>query len=528
MSQFSIGARWASAVKAYSVPPSWFWLGAGLFALLGLVLSLLVTTTHGVGLSPDSVSYLAAARNMAAGEGFRSFNSQPVTLWPPLYPALLAALQELTQVDALVAARWLHAGLFVATIALTTALAVRAVAGEWIVALAIVGVAALSPVIWPYSAMLLTEGLFACLVLMLLLTVVRDEVGWGAVALGGVLAAALGMTRYIGIAFAFAGALALIFAARGPGRVFKASLFAAIAAAPWILWLGRNARFYGLATGPRYPSAYGVGQNLAFTLDSLLQMLLGGALARPLIAAALLLPLAIAAAAVLWRFPAAPRPDVRRLRVSALLFSGSYLILLVATSTLAAYDRISVRLVMPVYIPVLLILGSIAADVLRNLRAVSSGRLLSLLTAGAVMAVVGLAAARGVDEIFDMRATGLGYRSEVWVDSPTLALAIANQSLLANARVFSNDPPALFLLANVVAEETPRHTAHNSPAVLMSPEALDEGWPPTDGIVVWFAVRDTNPDFYSLNDLFGAAAMNPLAETADGGIYQVVAEPLRR
>src|SRR5262249_33450490 len=62
------------------------------------------------GLSPDSVKYIGAARNLADGRGY-TFCGQPLTQFPPLYPALVA-LPSLFGLDAWPAARWLSAVFF--------------------------------------------------------------------------------------------------------------------------------------------------------------------------------------------------------------------------------------------------------------------------------------------------------------------------------------------------------------------------------------------------------------------------------
>ena len=50
-----------------------------------------VATRHGPGLSPDSVTYLSAARNLAAGRGYVDLTGQANTTFAPGYPAVLAA-----------------------------------------------------------------------------------------------------------------------------------------------------------------------------------------------------------------------------------------------------------------------------------------------------------------------------------------------------------------------------------------------------------------------------------------------------
>ena len=64
----------------------------------------------------DSVSYIAAARNLLDGNGFHTFNrGDPYVWWPPLYPLLLA-VASLEVFDPLAVAGPVNAVLFGLTI----------------------------------------------------------------------------------------------------------------------------------------------------------------------------------------------------------------------------------------------------------------------------------------------------------------------------------------------------------------------------------------------------------------------------
>ena len=67
----------------------------------GVVLVLAVTGRYGAGLSQDSVDYVAAARNLLAGNGYLTHEGRPFVLWGPLLPTLLAAWVALFGVAAL-------------------------------------------------------------------------------------------------------------------------------------------------------------------------------------------------------------------------------------------------------------------------------------------------------------------------------------------------------------------------------------------------------------------------------------------
>jgi 4-amino-4-deoxy-L-arabinose transferase-like glycosyltransferase len=84
-----------------------------LIALTGMML-VLRATPQGLGLSDDSIAYIAGARSMAAGNGYREAwlaSDQPVTHFPPSFPAVLAFF-GLLGIDPLHAVRWVNALLF--------------------------------------------------------------------------------------------------------------------------------------------------------------------------------------------------------------------------------------------------------------------------------------------------------------------------------------------------------------------------------------------------------------------------------
>ena len=84
-----------------------------LIALIGIVL-IIQATPNGLGLSDDSIAYIAGARSMAAGNGYREAwlaSNQPVTHFPPAFSSVLAFF-GLFGIDPLRSVRWVNAALF--------------------------------------------------------------------------------------------------------------------------------------------------------------------------------------------------------------------------------------------------------------------------------------------------------------------------------------------------------------------------------------------------------------------------------
>ena len=97
-----------------------------LTSVIGVIL-VLQATPEGAGLSDDSIAYIAGARSMAAGHGYREAylaSDGPVTHFPPAFPAVLAFFGFLG-IDPLHAARFVNAFLFGLNAALLGILAWR-------------------------------------------------------------------------------------------------------------------------------------------------------------------------------------------------------------------------------------------------------------------------------------------------------------------------------------------------------------------------------------------------------------------
>src|SRR5262249_2245580 len=83
-----------------------------LAALAAFVWIQILSKHSGIGVSPDSVTYLSAARHLTAGNGFLSFDNFPVVDFPFAYPGFLATISWITRQDPLQFAGVLNGLLF--------------------------------------------------------------------------------------------------------------------------------------------------------------------------------------------------------------------------------------------------------------------------------------------------------------------------------------------------------------------------------------------------------------------------------
>jgi hypothetical protein len=216
-----------------------------------------------VGFTTDSDAYLDVARNLKDGRGlvqtvvdfWRPGNPDALGMWPPLYPAGIAAL-SLFGLPLTMAARLLSALAYVAFAIAFHALARRAGGRGFAFVAAIVvllgpGLAQAGATAWSESLylFLLTLGLVSAFDLThrgARPPASAREAAWAGLGLG--LAAD---TRYMGIAL-----VPLVFALLWGGQLRRRTLAAwtAGAALPIALWLGHNLAEFGRLLGPGLPT----------------------------------------------------------------------------------------------------------------------------------------------------------------------------------------------------------------------------------------------------------------------------------
>ncbi len=493
-------------------------------AAAGAAALVLIATWRGIGLSPDSISYLSAGRSMASGGGLRVWHGAPLTDWPPLYPALLALLARIG-LDPAHAARGVAVVVHAATLG---------VAGAWLLTrsrsapVAWAGIAALAVAphllwvsSWAWSEslfMLFTVGCLACLDV----TVRRPDRRW--IAAAAALAAGAALTRYVGVSVIGAGGLFLLLRTRGDlrRRVARAIGFTLVATGPLALWLLRNHTLTGTITGERAPGQWGLGFNLSRVLLYLSSWVLPPAGEGAWIGVAhgallLLLGAALWLGARQLRSVGEGGDEPRDLEamVACGLFLAGYVALLVWSATTVALDVLNHRLMAPLY-PPLVILATLAAD--RALSATAGDRAVLRRTLAGAAAVWLLLTVPLTAQVLGQAAAGLGYRSPAWRSSELVA-HLRNDP--PRGAVYSNDAPGVYYLTGIPARWGPRRHVYNSPQTIpddITPirEARAEG---TAIALVWF--RHVPPYFMAATEVESRLDVESVARTADGFLYRM-------
>lgn len=207
------------------------------------VYELKLATLYGPAFGSDSVTYMTSARNLVAGNGFGlinpdgSFRFLPYA--PPLYPLVLS-IPAVLGLDQVVAGFWVNAVLFMATITMLgwgMWYLMRSTLAAVLLALLLAFSSVLIEMhIWIMTdALCLTMGMGSLLLMLIYLKTRSKKAFFWSAALAG-----LGvLTRYAGVGYCIAGALAVILlGSQAPKkRVVAGVLYAFLSALPLLIWM---------------------------------------------------------------------------------------------------------------------------------------------------------------------------------------------------------------------------------------------------------------------------------------------------
>jgi 4-amino-4-deoxy-L-arabinose transferase-like glycosyltransferase len=445
----------------------------GLLAILGILL-VLRATPEGLGLSDDSIGYIAGARSMLAGGGYREAwlaSDQPVTHFPPAFSAVLAFIGRFG-LDPLRGARFLNALLFGLNIFLLGVLGWRMMK-SLPAGLALAALFLLNDSLLRVHAVAMSEPLFIFLSLLAFwmfdLYVERDAHWLWLLACGAFTGMAY-LTRYAGLALTATFVLALMILHRTWRRRLNSTGVYLLGALPWAVgWAIRNEMVGGSVTNrvlvwhpitaANFDAAlYNISTFLmpveawrrelfkapgVFILATVL--ILGGVLIWSLVKAREQLSQPAAA------LDASPKANGTPPIKDGIAFPNGLYVFAYLASILAsmsffdASTKFKLRILSPVYVSLLILLVLAGKWVWDKRREVAI--VLAALVFG--MSAYGQAAAMS-----ELSKAGQGYASFQWYDSKALAFL---RELPSSVRIYTNEPGAVYLYTGRGAYVLPDH-----------------------------------------------------------------------
>lgn len=499
----------------------------GLLALLiGYPMALVaLSVADGIAISQDSVSYLSTARSLADGQGLVNFAGEPLTLFPPGLPVVLAFLSLLGP-SATVAAAVLNVlcvGLAVAGTYITGRLVLRSGWG----ALAAAAAVSASGTFTGVHGWLWSEPVFTVLTIgvlaMLVWGIVHERAPWWWVFAAAFLAAGASSVRYVGYVLVPVVALGVWWAARGAGRrvaALRALVAAAIVLIVPVSLAIRNVTVGSGPLGDRYPGVRTVQDSVVDAVRVAGEFVVspGSSTLGPLVGVLVVAVVAMA----LWAAAIRRDRSIVLLGVFVVLYAGA----VVWSQASTRLDAPSGRLLAPAWpaIAVLLVSGTfvLMARVRRDATTWAAGspngavrragaRWIVVVCWAVIATLAGLAvlssARASTRMIEDARGGGLG----LVVSAQESALVAAAKALPDAHGFASNDPWTLYLGVGRV------------PVVYLPPSAAE--WPQSRidrdlGVLV----SDVQSGRVTHAVVFASgSATQPLADLAPAG---VTASPL--
>ena len=540
------------------------------FSTLGTFLVLVRGSTYGVGVSPDSVTYISTARNLLTGNGFIDWENNIYVLYPPLFPLLLA-LTGTFGTDPADTAGYVNAflcglAIFLSSRWLWQHLRARPAPTSrtlqtWLLIWAAV-VLILSPPLSQVASFAWSEPLFILLTISALFTfnTFLDTGKRASLVLAAIFTSLACLTRYVGITIpATMCMLLLLWKGTLSKKATDTVIYALIVGTPLSVWLLRNFLVSGTWTGPRYPSPYSFLFNLKKTfitlagwvlplpwileIENLLVRLFSVEVVTPQQFLVLLIPTLLIFGIGAWVcLTRLPLHHVRPIVLLAAFTAVYLLVLILLRSIHGPAELISHRYLAPVYIPLLCIVVLFLDDffhydlqrkLLGTLRfpwgqnVFTEGRISALpVVLMALLSIwLWLPVNTTAQHIRQAQENGLVYNSRTWAESEIIAYM--NENPCARCVFFSPNAAGLYFL-----------TAQ--PRQFYLPRLLTDDWlrrvesmqrNGEDVYIIWFFSRDRflsdfnatydwNPT-YDRSQIETELALETVADLADGIIYRL-------
>jgi hypothetical protein len=488
---------------------------------------LLHSSPWGLGLSPDSVVYIGAARSLLAGHGFslpaESALSSPITHYPPLYSSLLA-VTGIIGADALAGAIWLNVALFSINIYFSGFLLFAAL-GSW--QLALLGslfTLTAFPLVQAH-AMAWSEALFIMLELLSLLLLLQylKKPRRRNLLLASALSGVSVLSRYAGFALVASGLIGILFlgAREQRNKLADALVFAGIAVLPAALWSARNWHVSGNLFN-RAVSFHPTGLDRVFDIPAVVVGWFSFSLLTFKAGILLWLGLMIAGFVLSYGyFRTTKLIELRQpdsLVILMLIVVCSYLAMLcMSLIFLDAQIPVDSRTLSPIYVPSIILLIALST---RLVLVPASGLHAGLLISTCLALLLAAQLQSSLNWLQFSYQNGIGYAARTWRESQTLN----RLKRMPSTVLFSNAPDVLYTLLNKPAVMVPRktHTDTNLPnrQYLAQTAELRRRLKEDKGLLVYLHMVDWRWYLPAAEELERNLSLHVLARENDGVIYQ--------
>jgi hypothetical protein len=434
-----------------------------LIGIIGFVLLFWCTRNYGVGLSGDSIDYIAWARNLIENHSFSKPDGSHLAVWPPLYPTLIACF-KLCRIDDFLAVR-LISNISFGLIIFLSGLLMLKYSGSLTISIICSLAALLSNPLVMVCSYAWSEPIFILLmmVFLLLVTDVINKPTFKSTLLLAAVTSAICLTRYIGVVFLPVGAIVLFCGIKHFRKKFIFTIFWGIVSVllPGI-WILRNWILTGTLTDIRAVAKVKFSENIQLMGNVI------GAWFTPLQPknsvfgwlSFILLCALILAIFVFIAYRIIKSKEFDWLLITASLFIFLYLATIVYIVTKIGMDLLGDRLLSPVYPAIVICLGIFLTKLLQTDFKFSQTENHPSQRIMLYGFLAGIAAGLWLEPGFDYTVTicrqssseGFGFANTSWKNSKIIAWLKANRP---KGRIYSDEPRVISLLTDINAYMVP-------------------------------------------------------------------------
>jgi hypothetical protein len=485
--------------------------------------------------STDSVHLLFGGLNLAEGHGLISYDGSFLILWPPLYPVLLALVHLASGLDMLAAAGVLQAAAFLGLSLCLSILFLRIFPDNFSLALGANVLCDVGAVVLIGFDEVGSDYVHLFLVMLSALLTgyyVETKSGRAFVALAAVGMLAM-LERYLGIAALATGAAAAVFLVGGSlGQRLMRGFVLSMAAVPAGIWLVITSQLYGR----RDPISF--AENFNWFSKSILEWFFPAQAVKTHLGVHISLLWAVTVALILlvgiawYRFKAHMARSARPFTLPVLIFGLCYGLALFGSASLAYFNKLGGRFLLPLYIPFVTLLV-VAIGVLPEAarRRSSNVRLaIGIACTGILVLLAVLLLKITLPIVIQSHADGVvggenAFNTAAWHENQ--ALQYWNSHPPQGAYVlFSNEPDGVAFRTQHATGGSPRKTSgpyakDNYPLSAYIPELFSAGM---DVYLVWIEPGSAQY-FYTVDELCSIASIQPLFVSSDGGVYRLLPRP---
>jgi hypothetical protein len=480
-------------------------------AVIGFTIIQFFSRHSGIGVSPDSVTYISAARHLLEGQGFRAFDDLPVVDFPAGYPFFLAAVSFFTRLDPIVYGAVLNGFLFGLLIYLCgTVMNGFYHTSAWYKRILLCCLVLSAPLLEVYS-LLWSETIFLLLFILFTIAIKKylERPGMKWLLISALLVSVACVTRYAAIVLVGIGLFLIFFDGKTTlgKRVLHCFYFGIVSVLLLAVNVIRNESITHLATGARQKSLTSLWKNMEYFGGVLSDWLLIER--RPGLSVFLTaLVVIVSGAAMLWCY--FRRKTTRRYEYIVAAMSLFYCLFMLVSATLSRYEQFTNRLLAPLYIPMLWTASfwfpSFVAGKSKGLKILYVGLALSVM---AFFLNIELAAAyENYDGIKDAGVPG--YFEDPFPQSEIVQfIEQYKPQFKSGYRIYSNAGDAVYLFTGLSAHLLPQHVF---PSEVLKYEQEKNNY------LVWFNDVD-NPDLLDLASAVRNKHMILIRKFTDGSVY---------